>query len=145
MRLIFKMPREKLTRMTAVSGSTLMDMQYNYPATQNNGRITSSNDYVWNETVTYGYDALNRLSSASAGSAWNETFGYDGLTGDSLIRVDFSRFFAGFSTGRSAVAPATRFHADRQPHDRLYNLIDDEIRRAALCAHPGLGMRQETG
>jgi hypothetical protein len=41
----------QLTRMTATNGSTLMDMQYNYSATQNNGRIASSNDYVTGENV----------------------------------------------------------------------------------------------
>jgi RHS repeat-associated protein len=69
----------QLTRMTATGGTTLMDMQYNYSSTQNNGRIVSSNDYVTGENVTYGYDALNRLTSASAASLWSETYNYDGF------------------------------------------------------------------
>ena len=71
----------QLTRMTANPGygGNVMDMQYNYSSTQNNGRITSSNDYVTGENVTYTYDALNRLSAASAGSMWGEAYSYDGF------------------------------------------------------------------
>src|ERR1035441_5288640 len=61
----------------------------NYSATQNNGRITSSNDYVTTENVTYTYDALNRLTGASAGSMWGETYSYDGfgnLTGKNVTQ-----------------------------------------------------------
>jgi len=35
-------------------------------------------DYILGETVTYAYDSLNRLLSAS-GSGWNQSFGYDGF------------------------------------------------------------------
>jgi len=69
----------QLTQMTATNGSTLMNMQYNYSSTQNNGRIASSNDYVTGENVSYSYDALNRLSAASAGSMWGEAYSYDGF------------------------------------------------------------------
>ena len=31
------------------------------------------------ETVTYQYDSLNRLASASAGSTWGEAYTYDGF------------------------------------------------------------------
>ncbi len=54
-----------------------MSMTYNYSATQNNGQITSSVDGVTGETVTYQYDALKRLASAS-GKNWGETYFYDG-------------------------------------------------------------------
>jgi RHS repeat-associated protein len=71
---------------------SLMNMQYNYSATQNNGRITSSNDYVTVEdaNVSYTYDALNRLTGASAGSKWGEAYSYDGfgnLTDKSVTQV----------------------------------------------------------
>ena len=39
-----------------------MDMQYNYTAGQNNGRIASSQDYISGETVQYAYDGLLRLA-----------------------------------------------------------------------------------
>jgi len=65
----------QLTRMT-VAGT--MDMQYTYSATQNNGRITQTTDYISGETVTYAYDTLNRLQTA-AGSGWSSTYTYDGF------------------------------------------------------------------
>jgi YD repeat-containing protein len=80
----------QLTRMTAnLWGANVMDMQYNYSATQNNGRISISNDYVTGENVTYGYDAVNRLTGASAGSMWGEAYSYDGfgnLTGKTVTQ-----------------------------------------------------------
>jgi hypothetical protein len=57
----------QLTNMTATAfGTTVMNMTYNYTAGQNNGRITSSVDGWLSETVNYSYDALNRLSGATA-------------------------------------------------------------------------------
>jgi len=70
------------TRMTAKdqnSGQTYMDVLYNFSSTQNNGRIVSSTDNVTGENVSYTYDALNRLSAASAGSMWGESYTYDGF------------------------------------------------------------------
>jgi RHS repeat-associated protein len=68
-----------LLQVTNMTVGGLMNMQYNYSATQNNGRITSSNDYVTGENVTYTYDALNRLTGASAGTMWGEAYTYDGF------------------------------------------------------------------
>jgi YD repeat-containing protein len=51
---------------------------YNYSATQNNGRITSSVDGMTGENMTYTYDALNRLTAAS-NSLWSQTYTYDGF------------------------------------------------------------------
>ena len=68
----------------------LMNMQYNYSPTLNNGRITSSNDYVTGENVSYTYDPLNRLAGASAGSMWGEAYTYDGfgnLTGKTVTQA----------------------------------------------------------
>jgi YD repeat-containing protein len=72
----------QLTRITSYSagaGGNVMDIAYNFSATANNGRILSSNDYVTGENVSYSYDAVNRLSGASAGSLWAETYNYDGF------------------------------------------------------------------
>jgi len=55
-----------------------LNVQYNYPATQNNGKITSQYDALSGETVTYAYDSLNRLASAS-GYGWGQNYGYDGF------------------------------------------------------------------
>ncbi len=48
------------------------------PTGTNNGKISSQYDAISGETVTYAYDSLNRLLSAS-GSGWNQSFGYDGF------------------------------------------------------------------
>jgi RHS repeat-associated protein len=57
-----------------------MDMQYNYTAGQNNGRIVSSQDYISGETVQYAYDSLLRLASAqTTGTQWGEAYTYDGF------------------------------------------------------------------
>ncbi len=60
---------------------------YNYSTSANNGRITSMKDGISNETVTYTYDALKRLTAASSvpksewssPAAWTQTFAYDGF------------------------------------------------------------------
>ena len=57
-----------------------MNMTYNFSATQNNGRITSSVDPVTGETVTYQYDALKRLQKAyTTSGSWSDTYTYDGF------------------------------------------------------------------
>jgi len=57
-----------------------VNLQYTYSATQNNGQITQFRDGVSGEQVSYGYDSLNRLISASASSgAWGQSFTYDGF------------------------------------------------------------------
>ena len=67
---------------------------YNYSATQNNGQITQTVDALSGETISYQYDSLKRLTSASStptnGSspaAYTQTYQYDGfgnLTGKVL-------------------------------------------------------------
>jgi RHS repeat-associated protein len=81
----------QLTTATALYGYTsAMNMQYNYSATQNNGRILSSVDAVAGQTVSYTYDALNRLISAATKptdtGAWGQTYSYDGF-GNLLAQV----------------------------------------------------------
>jgi hypothetical protein len=55
----------QLTQLTSGGYS----FNYNYSATQNNGRIQSMNDVISGETVTYQYDSLNRLINASGTGA----------------------------------------------------------------------------
>ena len=62
------------------------NIQYTYSSTQNNGQITQMVDGISGETVSYSYDSLKRLTSASstptAGSsstAWTQAYGYDGF------------------------------------------------------------------
>src|SRR6202522_4543601 len=54
------------TMVTTGTGGTSMNMQYNYTAGQNNGRVSSTTDNVLGETVQYSYDMWNRLNSAVA-------------------------------------------------------------------------------
>jgi RHS repeat-associated protein len=55
--------------------------QYFYSSTQNNGQIGSMTDARTGNTVSYTYDLLKRVTGATAtgGTAWNQTFGYDGF------------------------------------------------------------------
>ncbi len=54
-------------------------LTYTYPTGTNDGKIASKYDAMSGETVTYQYDSLNRLASASAGSTWGEAYTYDGF------------------------------------------------------------------
>jgi RHS repeat-associated protein len=58
-----------------------LNIQYNYPATGNNGKITSQYDALSGETVAYAYDSLNRLASAtsSVNPGWGQSYAYDGF------------------------------------------------------------------
>jgi RHS repeat-associated protein len=71
----------QLTRVTTAQGSsTIMDMSYGFTVGQNNGRITSSTDWVLGETVNYTYDSLNHLATAQAtNSVWGNSYAYDGF------------------------------------------------------------------
>jgi RHS repeat-associated protein len=67
-----------LMQLTSQVLPNYLNMTYNYSATQNNGRITSSVDGVTGESTSYSYDALNRLTNAS-NSLWSEAYTYDGF------------------------------------------------------------------
>ncbi len=62
---------EQLIQLTTYGG---ISHAYNYTAGANNGQIVSA--VVSGETITYLYDSLNRMASAS-GSGWGESYGYD--------------------------------------------------------------------
>ena len=70
----------QMTRLTAtrteIPGQTrtLMDMEYRFSTSQNNGRIESSKDWVSGEDISYSYDELNRLVAAGT-----EAYVYDGF------------------------------------------------------------------
>ena len=69
----------QLTNLT-VSGSGSVNMQYSYTAGQNNGRVSQTTDGVLGETVNYGYDMWNRLTSATAtNGSWGEAYTFDGF------------------------------------------------------------------
>src|ERR1019366_6959269 len=65
-----------MTQLT-ITGTQPLNISYNFTAGQNNGKITSQTDNISGETVTYQYDSLNRLLSASSSQSWSETYGFD--------------------------------------------------------------------
>jgi YD repeat-containing protein len=66
-----------MTRMTIPN---VIDFEYTFSASANNGRITKYKDWITGEEVNYAYDALNRLITASTtGPEWGLSFGYDGF------------------------------------------------------------------
>ncbi|MCC6589928.1 MAG: RHS repeat protein [Bryobacterales bacterium] len=87
----------------------------NFPGTANNGRITGTKDLQSLEEITYQYDALNRLTSATkTGGGWSETYGYDGFgnlnqKGASSWLIDTSTNRLHSSTGASRPG-ALRLH-----------------------------------
>ena len=66
----------QMTRLT-ITGTAPLDISYNFPAGQNNGKISSQTDNLSGETVTYQYDSLNPLITASSSQSWGETYGFD--------------------------------------------------------------------
>ena len=91
-RCVFHNGRLQPTNIAAAKGaSSLLSLGYGYTKTSgcNGGLSTCNNGNVMSQTITppgswsasqtYGYDALNRLASASeAGDyGWSENFGYD--------------------------------------------------------------------
>jgi RHS repeat-associated protein len=65
-----------MNQMTRLSVPGSLDISYNFVSGADNGKIGSQKDNISGETVTYQYDSLKRLISAS-GSGWSETYGYD--------------------------------------------------------------------
>jgi RHS repeat-associated protein len=75
----------QLTQLTGIG----VNIKYNYAsAGANNGQIASQQDVLSGETISYQYDALKRLSSASSTQGWGQGFVYDGfgnLTGKNAL------------------------------------------------------------
>jgi RHS repeat-associated protein len=69
----------RLTTNNAVGVQT--DFEYRFPtAGSNNGQLWQMKDWVTGEEVTYAYDALQRLSSATTtGPEWGQSYTYDGF------------------------------------------------------------------
>jgi RHS repeat-associated protein len=91
----------QLKQLTSGSG---VNLQYNFSASQNNGKIVSETDVLSGETVAYTYDSLNRLASATSSTpAWGQSFGYDGF--GNLTNVNVTKGTAPMLT--QAYNPAT--------------------------------------
>jgi YD repeat-containing protein len=83
-----------LKQLTGISSGTYaapMSISYTYPSTGNNGKISSQEDMVSGEIVSYSYDALNRLATAENQSTfstpWGQGFTYDGFGNLTQVRV----------------------------------------------------------
>ncbi|MEK6300492.1 MAG: RHS repeat-associated core domain-containing protein [Acidobacteriota bacterium] len=63
------------------SDSSILQLDYGYGTTTNNGNVLSQNIVIGGTTISqnYSYDALNRLQTASenSGAVWSQTYGYD--------------------------------------------------------------------
>ncbi|MGH7868361.1 MAG: RHS repeat-associated core domain-containing protein [Candidatus Dormibacteraceae bacterium] len=70
-------------QMTLLQSGNL-NIQYAYPATQNNGKIASQKDLPNGEEIVYYYDSLNRLAKAETTTdpnvtQWGQSYTYDGF------------------------------------------------------------------
>ena len=56
----------QLVTLSAQNGATTVEnLTYNYPSGANNGKLSSMYNAVSGETITYTYDSLNRIATAS--------------------------------------------------------------------------------
>ena len=81
-----------IKQLTSLASSGV-SIAYNYPSSNNNGKIGSQTDSVSGETVSYTYDSLNRLITAQNQTGftplWGQSYSYDGfgnLTGTSVTQ-----------------------------------------------------------
>ena len=80
-------------QLTSLNGVT-----FSYPGS-NNGKISSQYDASSGETLSYQYDALNRLISATSSQGWSQGFNYDGfgnLTAKTALQGSVPVFSAAF-------------------------------------------------
>jgi RHS repeat-associated protein len=91
----------QMTRLT-ITGAFPLDISYNFPAGANDGKISSQKDNLSGETVTYQYDSLNRMISASSSQSWSEMYGFDSF-GNLLSKTPAG----GAPTLSQSVNPAT--------------------------------------
>ncbi len=77
-----------------------IQLNYNYTAGANNGQIASMTDNVLGQTVSYSYDALKRLSSATSASGgstvWSQAYSYDGF-GNLTAKTGSGWLFSAYS------------------------------------------------
>jgi YD repeat-containing protein len=107
-------------------GSSALNIQYNYSATQNNGKITSQTDVISGAQLAYTYDALNRLASAqttqTGGTQWGQSYTYDGF--GNLTSGHPRAYRAGGAPGRAM--PLHRTDGPLRPPYAAGNAIDAE-------------------
>jgi RHS repeat-associated protein len=75
---------------TQIQAGSLLTLGYSFSSTQNNGNILGQtiNDGVNPvKTQSYGYDAVNRLTTANEGSTWAQTYVYDTFGNRALLGI----------------------------------------------------------
>ena len=70
-----------LGQMTRMTKGSLIDVEYRFSATANDGKIVSQKNWLTGEDVVYAYDELERLIRASTtnNASWGLSFSYDGF------------------------------------------------------------------
>jgi RHS repeat-associated protein len=106
----------QMTQLT-ITGSQPLNISYNFTAGQNNGKITSQTDNISGETVTYQYDSLNRLLSASSSQSWSETYGFDA----------FGNLLSKTPTGGAPVLSQSVYPASNQIMEQTYDSNGNQI------------------
>ncbi len=107
----------QLSNITA-SGTSPINVTYNYTPGGDSGKITSTQDAISGEAVVYQYDALNRLISAQ-GTSWAQTQAYDGF-GNLTSRAGYG---TAQSTTISTPVNATTNRLSGYSYDANGNLI----------------------
>ena len=86
-----------------LQGGSLVIQAYTYDPV---GNLASLVDSVAGETLTYGYDELDRLLSVASGSAYSEAFTYDPL-GSILSKQRDGGALQLFIWGKGGLSPIT--------------------------------------
>ena len=60
-----------LGQLKSLAGLSGFGAQYVYSSTNNNGQLLGQTDSTSGETISYSYDLLKRLTSASSSLSWN--------------------------------------------------------------------------
>jgi RHS repeat-associated protein len=116
----------RLTRkVTALSASNLQDISYTYDPVGNISAITDNSATNTKKNITYGYDALNRLTSYTVTGALNannhsETYSYDAL-GNITNKSDLGNYTYG-GTGLPNPDAVTAIGSTAYTYDNNGNL-----------------------
>jgi RHS repeat-associated protein len=72
---------------TQIQAGNLLTLGYTFSPTQNNGNLLGQtiNDGTTVRTQTYGYDPVNRLTSAGEDTTWTQTYSYDQFGNRALV------------------------------------------------------------
>jgi RHS repeat-associated protein len=128
----------------------LENLTYNYPTGANNGKISSTSNAISGETVSYTYDSLNRLYTASGCTQsggcnqqqleWGEQYGFD-----SFGNLKSKTVTAGQGPSLSQVVSPVNNQISGYPYDangnttatyignETYNLVYDAENRLTLA------------